>query len=72
MKIRVLAEETVYKEYFVEVPEEIIEYSKDRLSYSYRDNAIHNWIDENFSEFNFQEYDSDFNWYTWEKVEENE
>jgi hypothetical protein len=72
MKIRVLAEETVYKEYFVEVPEEIIEYSKDRLSYSYRDNPIHNWIDENFSEFNFQEYDSDFDWYTWEKVEENE
>ena len=66
MKIRVLAEETVYKEYFVEVPEEI------RLSYLYRDNAIHNWIDENFSEFNFQEYDSDFNWYQWEKVEDND
>ena len=72
MKIRVLAEETVYKEYFVEVPEEIIEHSKDRLSYSYRDNAIHNWIDENFGEFDFQEYDSDFNWFAWEEVEENE
>ena len=64
MKIRVLAEETVYKEYFVEVPEEITSGAWNT--------SIHQWIDENFSEFNFQEYDSDFNWCTWEKVEDND
>ena len=30
MKIRVKAEETVYLEYFVDVPEEIVEYLKDK------------------------------------------
>ena len=72
MKIRVLAEETVYKEYFVEVPEEIIEDSKAKLSKTYLKGAIHNWIDENESEFNFQDYDSFRGWVTWEEVQENE
>lgn len=70
MKIRVKAEETVYLEYFVDVPEEIVEQSKVRLSKTYLKNAIHNWIDENFGELNYLEYDTDFNWYTWEEVGE--
>lgn len=68
MKIRVLAEQTIYKEYFVDVPEHILEDSEDRLSKTYLKRAIHNWIDENESEFNFQEYDSDKRWVTWEEV----
>ena len=73
MRIRVLAEETVYKEYFVDVPEEIVEHSKGRLSKTYLKNAIHNWIDENETEFNYQDYDSEYNsWYTWEEVQDND
>jgi len=72
MRIRVLAEETVYKEYFVDVPEEIVEHSKGRLSKTYLKNAIHNWIDENQTEFNYQDYDSDNSWYTWEEVQDND
>ena len=72
MKIRVKAEETIYLEYFVDVPEEILEESKDRLSKTYLKNAIHNWIDENQSEFNYQDYDSDRSWYDWEEVTEEE
>jgi len=70
MRIRVLAEETTYLECFVDVPEEIVEQSKERLSKTYLKNAIHNWIDENFGELNYLEYDTDFNWYTWEEVGE--
>ena len=35
MRIRVKAEETIYLEYFVDVPEHILEDSKDRLSKTY-------------------------------------
>ena len=72
MKIRVKAEETIYLEYFVDVPEEILEESKDRLSKTYLKRAIHNWINENESEFNYQAYDSDWSWYDWEEVRDNE
>ena len=74
MKIRVLAEETVYKEYFVDVPEEILEEGKigDRLSKTYLKKAIHKWINENESEFNYQDYDSVKEWYEWEEVEDND
>ena len=64
MKIRVLAEEKVYKEYFVEVPEQITSGGWNA--------SIHQWIDENFSEFNFQAYDSDQRWIEFEKVKDNE
>ena len=70
MKIRVKAEETVYLEYFVDVPEEILKESKDRLSKTYLKGAIHNWIDENESEFDYQDYDSVKEWYAWEEVGE--
>ena len=80
MKIRVKAEETIYLEYFVDVPEEILEESKgrvtklprNRLSKTYLKRAINNWIDENESEFNYQDYDSDRSWYDWEEVTEEE
>jgi len=72
MKIRVKAEETVYLEYFVDVPEHILEDSKDRLSKTYLKRAIHKWVDENESEFNYQDYDSVKEWYEWEEVEDND
>ena len=74
MKIRVLAEETVYLEYFVDVPEEILEEGKigDRLSKTYLKKAIHKWINENESEFNYQDYDSVKEWYAWEEVQDND
>ena len=72
MKIRVKAEETIYLEYFVDVPKHILDVSKFLLSKTYLKNAIHNWVDENESEFNYQDYDSDNSWYTWEEVQDNE
>ena len=72
MRIRVKAEETIYLEYFVDVPEHIIEDSKDRLSKTYLKKAIHNWIDENESEFDYQDYDSVKEWYAWEEVQDND
>ena len=72
MKIRVLAEETVYKECFVDVPEHILEYSKDRLSKTYLKNAIHNWLSKNGSDFKWVDYDFNFDAYTWEEVQDNE
>ena len=74
MKIRVKAEETVYLEYFVDVPEEILEEGKigDRLSKTYLKKAIHKWINENESEFNYQDYDSVKEWYEWEEVQDND
>jgi len=73
MRIRVLAEETVYKEYFVDVPEHIIKDNTfgDRVSNIFLKKAIHKWIDENQTEFNYQDYDSNTSWYTWEEVEDN-
>ena len=71
MKIRVKAEETIYLEYFVEVPEEILNLDKDRVTYkTLVKQNIHNWIDENQSEFDYQDYDSDRSWYDWEEVGE--
>ena len=72
MKIRVKAEETVYLEYFVDVPEHIIKDNTfgDRVSKVFLKKAIHKWIDENQSEFNYQDYDSDRSWYDWEEVGE--
>jgi hypothetical protein len=66
MKIRVKAEETIYLEYFVDVPEHILEDSTDSHI------RITDWIDENQSEFNYQDYDSDRSWYDWEEVTEKE
>ena len=67
MRIRVKAEETVYLEYFVDVPEEILNLDRRRM---YMQKNIRNWIDENQSEFNYQDYDSDRSWYDWEEVGE--
>jgi len=67
MRIRVKAEETVYLEYFVDVPEETLNLDRRRM---YMKKNICNWIDENQSEFNYQDYDSDRSWYDWEEVGE--
>ena len=70
MKIRVKAEETVYLEYFVDVPEHITKDSRFNCSYHWKKKAIQDWINENESEFNYQDYDSDRSWYDWEEVGE--
>jgi hypothetical protein len=73
MKIRVKAEETIYLEYFVDVPEEILEKKPQNLLESMaQKKRISSWIDENQSEFNYQDYDSDRSWYDWEEVTEEE
>jgi len=72
MKIRVKAEETIYLEYFVDVPKHILEDSKDRLSNTYLKKAIHKWINENEMNFYYQHYDSVREWYDWEEVTEEE
>ena len=69
MKIRVKAEEIIYLEYFVDVPEEILEKKPQNLLESMaQKKRISSWIDENQSEFNYQDYDSDRSWYDWEEV----
>jgi hypothetical protein len=73
MKIRVKAEETIYLEYFVDVPEEILEKKPQNLLESMaQKKRISSWIDENQSEFNYQDYDSDRSWWGWEEVTEKE
>ena len=73
MKIRVKAEETIYLEYFVDVPEEILEKKPQNLLESMaQKKRISSWIDENQSEFNYQDYDSDRSWYDWEEVQDND
>jgi|TARA_R100000081_G_C4647381_1_gene80909 hypothetical protein len=59
MRIRVLAEETVYKECFVEVPQEV---EKTQT-------GIYNWLSKNASDFKWVDYDFSFDPYTWEKEE---
>jgi hypothetical protein len=73
MKIRVKAEEIIYLEYFVDVPEEILEKKPQNLLESMaQKKRISSWIDENQSEFNYQDYDSDRSWWGWEEVTEKE
>tara|TARA_R100000781_G_scaffold54092_1_gene35387 strand:- start:1971 stop:2159 length:189 start_codon:yes stop_codon:yes gene_type:complete len=62
MIIRVLAEETSYKECFVEVPQEVAK----------TQTGIHNWLSENGSDFKWTYYDFSFNPYTWEEVQDND
>ena len=53
MKIRVLAEETVYKECFVEVPQEVAKTQTE----------IDNWLSKNGSDFKWADYDFSFDPY---------
>jgi len=69
MKIRIEAEKVISSVCEIEVPDEILEESKDKLSKTYLKQAIHNWIDENYSYFQFDEYCSHWNWTTWEEEE---
>ena len=62
MRIRALAEETVYKECFVEVPQEVAKTQTE----------IDNWLSKNGSDFKWADYDFAWELYTWEEVQDNE
>ena len=70
MRIRIKAEETIYLECFVDVPDELIKNVNDVPNMTKLN--ISKWIDENKSDFNYQNYDNDRSWYDWEEVTEKE
>jgi hypothetical protein len=70
MKIRVKAEEIIYLECFVDVPDELIKNVNDVPNMT--NFNISKWLDQNYQNFNWSDYDSDRDWYDWEEVTEEE
>ena len=70
MRIRVKAEETIYLECFVDVPDELIK-NIDEVPNMTNVN-ISDWLDQNYWNFEWSEYDSDLNWTKWTEVTEQD
>ena len=66
MRIRVKAEETIYLECFVDVPDELIKNVNDVPNMT--NFNISKWLDQNHQNFNWSDYDSNRDWYDWEEV----
>ena len=60
MKIIIEAEQKLYMEAEVEVPDEIQKFSNHKIS---------EWIDQNYDNFTWKDYDSGFNWTKWKESE---
>ena len=70
MKIIVQAEQKLYMDVEVEVPDELI---KDINEVPNMTNAnISDWLDQNYWNFEWSEYDSDLNWTKWTEVTEQD
>jgi len=70
MKIIVQAEQKLYMDVEVEVPDELI---KDINEVPNMTNAnISDWLDQNYWNFEWSEYDSDLNWVKWTEVTEQD
>jgi len=63
MKIIVQAEQKLYMDVEVEVPDEIQKFSNHKIS---------EWIDQNYWNFEWSEYDSGLDWTKWTEVTEKE
>lgn len=66
MKIRINAQEVTSYHYDVEIP---VKFGKD-VSRAVIKDIVHTWIDNNYSEFDFEldENSHAFEWTTWEEV----
>ena len=70
MKIIVQAEQKLYMDVEVEVPDELI---KDIDEVPNMTNVnISDWLDQNYWNFEWSEYDSDLNWTKWTEVTEQD
>ena len=70
MKIIVQAEQKLYMDVEVEVPDELI---KDIDKVPNMTNAnISDWLDQNYWNLEWSEYDSDLNWTKWTEVTEQD
>tara|TARA_R100000426_G_scaffold66539_1_gene46386 strand:+ start:49 stop:375 length:327 start_codon:yes stop_codon:yes gene_type:complete len=67
MKIIVQAEQKLYMDVEVEVPDELIK-NIDEVPNMTNVN-ISDWLDQNFKDFEWSKYDSDLNWTKWIEVE---
>jgi len=70
MKIIVQAEQKLYMDVEVEVPDELIK-NIDEVPNMTNVN-ISDWLDQNFKDFEWSKYDSDLNWTKWIEVTEKE
>ena len=70
MKIIVQAEQKLYMDVEVEVPDELIKNINEVPNMT---NAnISDWLDQNYWNFEWSEYDSDLNWVKWTEVTEQD
>jgi len=70
MKIIVQAEQKLYMDVEVEVPDELIK-NIDEVPNMTNAN-ISDWLDQNYWNFEWSEYDSDLNWVKWTEVTEQD
>jgi len=70
MKIIVQAEQKLYMDVEVEVPDELIK-NIDEVPNMTNAN-ISDWLDQNYWNFEWSEYDSDLNWTKWTEVTEQD
>ena len=70
MKIIVQAEQKLYMDVEVEVPDELIK-NIDEVPNMTNAN-ISDWIDQNYWNFEWSEYDNDLNWVKWTEVTEQD
>ena len=70
MKIIVQAEQKLYMDVEVEVPDELIK-NIDEVPNMTNVN-ISDWLDQNFKDFEWSKYDSDLNWTKWIEVTEHD
>ena len=70
MKIIVQAEQKLYMDVEVEVPDELIK-NIDEVPNMTNVN-ISDWLDQNYWNFEWSEYDSDLNWTKWTEITEQD
>ena len=70
MKIIVQAEQKLYMDVEVELPDELIK-NIDEVPNMTNVN-ISDWLDQNFGDFKWSEYDSGLDWTKWVEVTEKE
>ena len=70
MKIIVQAEQKLYMDVEVELPDELIKNINEVPNMT--NVNISDWLDENYWNFEWSEYDSDLNWVKWTEVTEQD
>jgi len=70
MKIIVQAEQKLYMDVEVELPDELIKNINEVPNMT--NVNISDWLDQNYWNFEWSEYDSDLNWVKWTEVTEQD